>query len=198
MEKIKKILIGTNNEGKYKEICDLLPREVVKYSPKEFDILTPEETGKSFEENSFIKASYFSKKTNLICLSDDSGLEIDILGGKPGIYSSRWSEKKNNFNLAINKIYNELSQKKNNWKKNNKASFVCCLTIFWPNGKSYSTKGISKGRISFTKKGKKGFGYDPIFIPNGYKKTYGELDPKIKMSIDHRSKAFSKIKKFFI
>ena len=94
MNKIKEIIIGTNNEGKYKEICDLLPKKVKKYSPKELNILSPEETGKSFEENSFIKASYFSKKTNLICLSDDSGLEIDLLNGEPGIYSSRWVEKK--------------------------------------------------------------------------------------------------------
>ena len=117
MNKIKEIIIGTNNEGKYKEICDLLPNKVKKYSPKEFKILTPEETGKSFEENSFIKASYFSKKTNLICLSDDSGLEIDLLKGAPGIYSSRWSGKKNNFDLAIKKIFKEMNKIKKDWKK---------------------------------------------------------------------------------
>ena len=105
MNKIEEIIIGTNNEGKYKEICDFLPKNVKKYFPKEYGILTPEETGKSFEENSFIKASYFSKKTNLICLSDDSGLEIDLLKGKPGIYSSRWSGKKNNFDLGIDRIF---------------------------------------------------------------------------------------------
>ena len=87
----------------------MLPKNIKKYSPKEFNILTPAETGKSFEENSFIKASYFSKKTNLICLSDDSGLEIDLLKGKPGIYSSRWGGKKNNFNLAIKKVFFALS-----------------------------------------------------------------------------------------
>ena len=91
MDKIKEIIIGTNNKGKYKEICDLLPNKLKKYSPKELDILSPKETGKTFKENSFIKASYFSKKTNLICLSDDSGLEIYLLQGKPGIYSSRCS-----------------------------------------------------------------------------------------------------------
>ena len=94
MDKITEIIIGTNNEGKYKEIWDLLPVSVKKYSPKELNIPSPEETGKSFEENSFIKASYFSKKTNQICLSDDSGLEIDLLNGEPGIYSSRWAGKK--------------------------------------------------------------------------------------------------------
>jgi len=105
MGKIKEIIIGTNNEGKYKEICNLLPNKVRKYSPKEFDILTPKETGKTFEKNSFIKASYFSRKTNLICLSDDSGMEIDLLKGRPGIYSSRWSGEKNNFNFIIWMIY---------------------------------------------------------------------------------------------
>ena len=152
MKKIKEILVGTNNIGKYKEICDLLPKEVIKYSPKEFKILTPEETGESFEENSFLKASYFSKKTNLVCLSDDSGLEVDLLGGAPGIYSSRWSGKKNNFNLAINKVFKEMNKVKKNWKNNCTAKFVCCLTIFWPDNRSYLAKGIVNGKISNKKK----------------------------------------------
>jgi XTP/dITP diphosphohydrolase len=198
MNKIKEVVIGTNNEGKYKEICGLLPNKVKKHSPKEFGILTPEETGESFEKNSFIKASYFSKKTNLICLSDDSGLEIDLLKGEPGIYSSRWSGKKNNFNLAINKIYKKMNNIKKDWKKDNAAKFICCMTLFWPNGKSYLSKGIVKGKILTTKKGKNGFGYDPIFVPNGYNQTFGEMQLKLKMSIDHRFKAFLKIKKFFI
>ena len=198
MNKIEEIIIGTNNEGKYKEICELLPNKVKKHSPKEFNILTPAETGKSFEENSFIKASYFSKKINFICLSDDSGLEINLLKGKPGIYSSRWSGNKNNFNLAIRKIFKEMRNIKKDWKNNNLARFVCCLTLFWPNGKSYFAKGVVKGKISVTKRGKHGFGYDPIFIPHGYNQTFGEMKPKLKMSIDHRFKAFAKIEKFFI
>ena len=197
MDKIKEIIIGTNNEGKYREICNLLPKNIKKYSPKEFDILSPAETGTSFEENSFIKASYFSKKTNLICLSDDSGLEIDLLKGEPGIYSSRWSGKKNNFDLAIKKIFEKMNNIKKDWKNDNIAKFVCCMTLFWPNGKSYSSRGIIKGKISTTKKGKNGFGYDPIFIPDGYSKTFGEMEPRLKMSIDHRFKAYSQIKNFF-
>jgi len=197
MGKIKKILIGTNNPGKYKEIYALLPRETIKHSPKEFKILTPKETGKSFEENSYIKASYFSKKTNLICLSDDSGLEIDVLNGAPGIYSSRWSGKKSNFTLAIKKVFKAINLAKKDLKKKRNARFICCLTIFWPNGKSYIGKGIVDGIISMKEKGKNGFGYDPIFIPQGYKKTFGEMKPKFKMSIDHRYKAYLKIKNFF-
>ena len=156
MEKIEEILVGTNNEGKYREICDLLPNKIKKYSPKKFGILTPEETGKTFEENSFIKASFFSKKTNLICLSDDSGLEIDLLSGEPGIYSARWSGKKGNFNLAIDKVFKKMYEAKKNWRKDNKARFVCSMTLFWPDGKNHSGKGIVEGNISSIKKGKKG------------------------------------------
>ena len=197
MIKIKEILVGTNNQGKYKEICDLLPKDLKKYSPKEFKIETPEETGDTFEENSFIKASYFSKKTNLICLSDDSGLEVDLLKGAPGIYSSRWGGKDNNFDLAIKKVFEEMKKIKKNWENDNFARFVCCLTLFWPNGQSYTSMGKVDGKISNSKKGNNGFGYDPIFIPNGYNKTFGEMEPDLKIKIDHRFKAFSKIKKFF-
>ena len=198
MDKIKEIIIGTNNEGKYKEICNLLPNKIKKYSPKEFDISSPEETGKTFKENSFLKASYFSKKTNLICLSDDSGLEIDLLSGKPGIYSSRWSGEKNNFDLAIKRVFEKMNNIKEDWTRENIARFICSMTLYWPGGKNFSTQGIVKGKISTVKKGKNGFGYDPIFIPDGYNQTFAEMMPNMKMSIDHRFKAFLKIKNFFI
>ena len=198
MDKIKKIIIGTNNKGKYKEICDLLPNKLKKYSPKEWNILSPLETGKTFKENSFIKASYFSQKTNLICLSDDSGLEIYLLKGKPGIYSSRWSGEKNNFDLAIRRVFEAMNSIEEDWKNQNTARFVCCMTLYWPNGKNYSVRGIVKGKISNIKKGKNGFGYDPIFIPDGHNQTFGEMTHKTKMSMDHRFKAYLKIKKFFI
>ena len=198
MGKIKEIIIGTNNEGKYKEIYNLLPNKVKKYSPKKFDILSPKETGKTFKENSFLKASYFSKKTNLICLSDDSGLEIDLLSGKPGIYSSRWSGEKNNFDLAIRKVFETMNNIKEDWTRENIARFICSMTLYWPDGKNFSTHGIVKGKISTVKKGKNGFGYDPIFIPDGYNQTFAEMMPNMKMSIDHRFKAFLKIKNFFI
>ena len=197
MRKVKEILVGTNNNGKYKEICDLLPKRIKKYSPKKFKILSPEEIGKSFEENSIIKASYFSKKTNLICLSDDSGLERDLLKGRPGIYSARWAGSKKNFDKAIQKVFKEMSKIKKKWKSENTARFVCCMTLFWPNGVNYFSKGVVKGKISAKKRGSNGFGYDPIFIPDGFGKTFGEMKPKLKMSIDHRFKAFLKIKKHF-
>ena len=198
MKKIDEIIVGTNNKGKYRELRGLLPKKLKIYSPEKFNLHSPEESGKTFIENSIIKASYYSKKTNLVCLSDDSGLKIGVLNGRPGILSARWGGKNKNFNLAINKIYREIKKVKKKWKENISAEFVCSMTLYWPGGKSFTTKGIIKGKIAQYKRGKRGFGYDPIFVPKGYKKTFGEMRPKFKMSIDHRFKAFKKLKKFFI
>ena len=197
-EKIIKIFIGSNNNGKIKEIRDLLPKNISVFSPKNFKIKSPVEKGKSFKENSIIKAKYFSKKTGMICISDDSGLEIDLLNKSPGIYSARWGGSKNNFNIAIDKVYKKLYRKDKNWKnKKVLARFVCSLTIYWPKGKIINSVGTIKGIISKKKIGKNGFGYDPIFIPLGKKITFGQMKPSSKYKIDHRYKAFKKIKRFF-
>ena len=192
------IIVGTNNPGKLREIKDLLPKNLTIYSPKDLKLKSPKESGKSFKENSLIKAKFFSKKTKMICLADDSGLEIDVLDKKPGIFSSRWAGPKGNFNIAIKKIFKELSNKDKNWKnKKIKARFVCSLSIYWPNGKNISRNGKIEGLISSIKKGKNGFGYDPIFIPIKRKITFAQMLPCNKFKIDHRSRAFKKIKKFF-
>ena len=197
-KKIIKILIGSNNKGKIKEIRDLLPQNITVLSPKKFKLKSPPEKGKSFRENSIIKAKYFSKKTGMICISDDSGLEIDLLNKSPGIYSARWGGSKNNFNIAIDKVYKKLYRKDKNWKnKKVLARFVCSLTIYWPKGKIINSVGTIKGIISKKKIGKNGFGYDPIFIPFGKKITFGQMKPSSKYKIDHRYKAFKKIKRFF-
>jgi len=197
-KKIKRLLIGTNNEGKLKEIKDLLPKNIKIYSTNKFKLKSPKENGKTFTENSLIKSKYFSKKTNLICLADDSGLEIDILKKKPGIYSARWGGKNSNFNNAIKKVYRELYKKDKNWKnKIIKARFVCALSVSFLNKKLICSTGKIEGRISSEPKGKNGFGYDPIFIPLKKNKTFGEMGQSQKYKIDHRFKAFKKIKKFF-
>ena len=197
-KKIKEIFIGSNNKGKLKEIADLLPKNLKIYSNLDFKIKSPRETGISFQENSLLKAKYICKKTHKISQADDSGIEIDILTKAPGIYSANWSGKKRNFNLAIKKVYREIFKKDKNWKKKKiKARFICVLTIFWPNGKFISKTGKIEGRISNSKKGKNGFGYDPIFIPKGKKLTFAEIEPQKKYRIDHRFNAFKKIKKFF-
>ena len=196
-KKISKILIGTNNEGKLREIKDLLPKSIKAYSTKDFKIKSPIETGKSFLKNSLIKAKFFSKKSKMICLADDSGLEIDILDKAPGIYSSRWGGKNNNFNKAISRVFRKINEKDKNWKKKKiKARFICALTIYWPNGKTVNSIGKVKGHISSKKKGNNGFGYDPIFIPLKKRLTFGQMKSKDKYKMDHRFVAFKKIKKF--
>lgn len=176
MKKISKLLIGTNNKGKYKEIRDLLPKRIKTYSISEFKIKSPKEDGLTFEENSIIKSKYFSKKTNLICLADDSGLEIDILKKEPGIYSARWGGKKGDFNKAIKKVYRELFKKDKNWQqKKIKARFICALSICYLNQKIISVIGKVEGYISNDPRGKNGFGYDPIFIPKEKKKLLVKL-----------------------
>ena len=197
-KKILNLFIGSNNQGKIKEIRDLLPKKVEILTPKHFNLKSPKETGITFKENSFLKAKYFSKKTKMICLADDSGLEIDSLNKLPGIYSARWGGRKNNFNLAIKKVYKELKKNNVNWYKlKQTARFVCALTIYWPNNKFINVIGKIEGSISKSKKGNNGFGYDPIFIPINQKITFGQMNPKKKYKMDHRMKAFKKIKKFF-
>ena len=197
MKKISKLLIGTNNKGKYKEIRDLLPKYIKTYSTLEFKLNSPREDGQTFEENSIIKSKYFSKKTKLICLADDSGLEIDILDKSPGIFSARWGGKKGDFKKAINKVYKELSKKDKNWKhKKIKARFICALSISYLDKKIASVLGKVEGYISVNPKGENGFGYDQIFIPKNKRKTFGEMSSLQKYKIDHRFVAFKKIKKF--
>ena len=196
-KKISQLLIGTNNKGKLKEIKALLPKNIKIYSTSDYNLKSPKENGKTFRENSLIKASFFSKKSNQICMSDDSGLEINLLNNQPGIYSARWGGKNNNFDLAIKKVFKKLDKQVSNWRNRKiNAKFICALTIYWPSGKYKTTIGQILGTISNKKIGNKGFGYDPIFIPRGSKKTFGQISPKKKYKIDHRYKAFQKIKKF--
>ena len=197
MKKINNILIGTNNKGKLKEIRALLPKYIRTYSTSDFNLKSPIENGKTFEDNSIIKSKYFSKKTRLPCLADDSGLEIDLLNKAPGIHSARWGGKNSNFKKAITKVYKELDKKDKNWRTRKiKARFVCLLSISFLRKKIACVKGKIEGIISPKPKGKNGFGYDPIFIPMGKKFTFGEISSKTKYKMDHRFKAFKKIKKF--
>jgi XTP/dITP diphosphohydrolase len=197
MKKISKLLIGTNNKGKYKEIKDLLPKYIKTYSTTEFKLKSPREDGRTFEDNSIIKSKYFSKKTKLTCLADDSGLEIDILDKSPGIYSARWGGKKGDFKKAIIKVYRELAKRDKNWKqKKIKARFICALSICYLDKKIITVLGKVEGYISTIPKGKNGFGYDPIFVPKNKIKTFGEMSSLQKYKIDHRYNAFRKIKKF--
>ena len=197
MKKISQLLIGSNNKGKLKEIKALLPKRIKIYSTSDFNIKSPVENGKTFEDNSIIKSKYFSKKTNLPCLADDSGLEIDILNKAPGIYSARWGGKNSDFNKAIKTVYKELDKKDKNWKKKKiKARFVCSLSISYLEKLIACVRGKVEGTISTEPRGNNGFGYDPIFIPKEKRLTFGEMSSKAKYKMDHRFNAFKKIKKF--
>jgi XTP/dITP diphosphohydrolase len=197
MKKISQLLIGSNNKGKLKEIKALLPKHIKIYSTSDFNIKSPVENRKTFEDNSIIKSKYFSKKTNLPCLADDSGLEIDILNKAPGIYSARWGGKNSDFNKAIKRVYKELDKKDKNWKKKKiKARFVCSLSISYLEKLIACVRGKVEGTISTEPKGNNGFGYDPIFIPKDKRLTFGEMSLKAKYKMDHRFNAFKKIKKF--
>ena len=197
MKKISKLLIGTNNKGKYREIRDLLPKYIKTYSTSDFKLKSPREDGLTFIENSIIKSKHFSKKTKLTCLADDSGLQIDLLDKSPGIYSARWGGKVGDFKKAMRRVYRELSKKDKDWRqKKIRARFICALSICYLNKKIISVSGKVEGYISPEPKGKNGFGYDPIFIPKNKKKTFGEMNSLQKYKIDHRFAAFQKIKKF--
>ena len=187
---MKKILIGTHNHGKFKEIAYLLSKKYKKISPNQLNISSPKETGKTFAANSKLKANYFSKYVSYPVLSDDSGLCIKALNNKPGIHSARLAKKKGSFLKAMKFLL-----KKMKTKKNRSAYFVCSLTIKYPNGKTISVTGRVNGKISKSILGNKGFGYDSIFIPKFYKKTFGEIQKTKKIKIDHRFIAFKKLKK---
>jgi XTP/dITP diphosphohydrolase len=161
MKKKRQILLGTHNKGKFKELSYLMPKNIEKISPISLKIKSPKETGKTFLANSRLKANYFYKKTNIISLSDDSGLSVSCLKGKPGIYSARWAKKYGGFKNAMKKIL-FLVKKINykNKKKNYKATFICCLTLKINKKKQISAMGKINGKISDKILGDKGFGYD--------------------------------------
>jgi len=196
MKKIEKILIGTHNKGKIKEISCLLNKKIKKITPFQLNIKSPKETGKTFQSNSELKAKYFFKKSKLFTISDDSGLCIDCINDKPGIYSARWAKKYGSFKQSMKKIIATIKNKNKNKKiKNTKAKFICSLTFSFSDLKRITTTGTIHGNISEKILGKKGFGYDPIFIPRGSKITFGQMDKKKKILMDHRFLAFKKLKK---
>ena len=188
---MKKILIGTHNKGKFREIAYLLSKKYKKVSPISLKIPSPKETCKSFSGNSKLKVNFFSKFVDYPVISDDSGICIRSLKNKPGIYSSRLAKKHGSFFKAMKFI---LKKMKN--KKNRSATFVCSLSFKFPKKKAINVTGRLKGTISRKILGDKGFGYDPIFIPSGKSKTFGEMESSKKYKIDHRYNAFKKLRKF--
>ena len=194
---MKKIVIATQNEGKVAEIKDLLKNFNFKiYSLNKFSSFEPKENGKNFIDNSIIKALNAVKITNLPSIADDSGLCVSVLNNEPGIYSARWAGKNKDFSMAANKIEKKINSISASNKKDLRAFFCCALTLALPDGRIKSFEGKVFGKIQFPPKGYNGFGYDPIFIPRGYRKTFGEMKYSFKERISHRKKAFIKLEKF--
>ena len=187
---MKKILIGTHNKGKFKEIAHLLSKKYKKISPDTLKIPSPKETSKTFVGNSELKANFFSKFVDYPVISDDSGLCIKSLNNKPGIFSARLAKRKGSFFKAMNYI---LKKMKN--KKNRSAYFICSLSFKDKQKKMITKIGKIHGKIAQEISGKRGFGYDPIFIPKNYKITFGQMVYSKKLKIDHRFIAFKKLKR---
>lgn len=187
---MKKILIGTHNKGKFREIAYLLPKKYKKISPIFLKIKSPKETGKSFASNSRLKVKFFSKFVDYPVISDDSGLCIQALKNRPGIYSARLAKKHGSFFNAMKFILKKMEK-----KKNRKAIFVCSLSYKEKNKRIVVAEGKLNGNISTKITGKKGFGYDPIFIPLKNKITFGQMSKLKKIKMDHRYIAFQKLRR---
>ena len=187
---MKKILVGTHNKGKFKEIAYLLPKKYNKISPLKLQIKSPKETGKSFKSNARLKVKFFSKFVDYGVISDDSGLCIKALNNRPGVFSARLAKKHGSFFKAMKFILKNLKN-----KKNRNATFVCSLSYKDEIGKITTVQGNLKGTISNKIIGKKGFGYDPIFIPKGKEITFGQMSKIKKMQMDHRFLAYKKLLK---
>jgi XTP/dITP diphosphohydrolase len=195
----KKVIVASHNSGKVREIKSLLkPYSFTIQSASDLKIREPKETGKNFIENAILKAKFVSKKSGCIALADDSGLCINLLDGEPGIYSARWAGKNKDFKLAIKKIEKKLMKLDPLSNIKYRSHFCCALALSFPNGQIISFQGKVYGQLQFPAKGLNGFGYDPIFVPNGYKKTFGEMNYAYKERISHRQKAFKKLKKYLL
>jgi XTP/dITP diphosphohydrolase len=189
------LIIASHNESKVEEIREMLDAFGMKViSAAEAGIDEPEETGKTFAENAELKARHASKHSHLPALADDSGIVIPALGGAPGIYSARWAGPDKNFSVAFERIEKELKQK--NAEENPAAYFICVLSLALPGGEIKNFEGRIDGKLIFPPRGAKGFGYDPIFIPDGYAKTFADIDPAEKNRISHRARAFEKFVAF--
>ncbi len=187
------LLIATKNVGKIKELEKLLADLPVRLkSLNEFpNIIEPEETGATFSENACLKATSYALQTGLISLADDSGLEVEALNGAPGVYSARYAEENATDTEKIEKLLKEVKETND---KNRRARFVCAMAIADETGEiEFIAEGICNGRIALTESGTGGFGYDPIFIPDGFSETFGELSVDIKQQISHRARASFKI-----
>jgi len=183
------LVIASHNAGKVREIAQLLaPYGVEARSAGELGLAEPEETGASFLENAELKALAAARASGLPALADDSGLSVPALGGAPGIHSARWAGRERDFAKAMARLEKEMRG-----KRDRRAHFVAVLSLAWPDGHRESFEGRAHGTLTFPPRGEKGFGYDPVFQPEGYQVSYGEMEPTVKHGMSHRADAFAKL-----
>ena len=185
-----RLVVASHNPGKVKEIEELIaPFGIDAIGASALGLPEPEETGASFAENAKLKAEAAMQGSGLPALADDSGLAVAALDGAPGIYSARWAGPNKNFRIAMKRVEDELRAK---GTRDTRAYFVCALALAAPDAKTELFEGRVYGSLSFPPRGDKGFGYDPIFVPEGHRFTFGEMDPAKKHAISHRARAFAK------
>ena len=186
-----KLLIASHNEGKVRELGELFaPYGIDCVSAGSLGLPEPEETGDTFEANALLKAHAAAKGSGMLALADDSGLEVEALGGDPGIYSARWAGPKKDFDLAMTRVHEALEATGGGFTR---ANFACALALAAPNGDDIVFIGRVFGAIQWPPRGALGFGYDPIFVPEGHTETFGEMDSALKNDLSHRMRAFEQL-----
>ncbi|MGI8724151.1 MAG: RdgB/HAM1 family non-canonical purine NTP pyrophosphatase [Methyloceanibacter sp.] len=185
------LVIASHNEGKVRELAELFaPFRIEVISAAALGLAEPEETGSSFVANAKLKAVAAATASGLPALSDDSGLEVKALGGAPGIHSARWGGPARDFGRGMERVHQEL---KASGASDRSANFTCALALAQPDGSAVAVTGKVFGTLTWPPRGRHGFGYDPIFIPDGYQETFGEMEPAQKNALSHRMRAFEKL-----
>lgn len=184
-----RLLVASHNAGKVRELAGLLaPLGIECASAASLDLPEPEETGGTFKENALIKARAAAAAAGMMAIADDSGLEVEALGGEPGIHSARWGGPQRDFGMAMSRVHQALEG-----GAYRRANFTCALALAAPDGTTEVFEGKVFGALTWPPRGERGFGYDPIFVPDGYAETFGEMDPDLKNELSHRMRAFEKL-----
>ena len=198
-----KVVIATHNSGKLREMRELLaPYGIEAVSAGELHLAEPDETGLTFIANAYIKAKAACDASGLPAFSDDSGLCVEALNGDPGIYSARWAGPQKDFSAAMAKIEAELAKKEAKEPSQRRAHFISALSIVWPDGEQIEVEGRVDGTLVWPPRGDAGFGYDPMFLPDGHSRTFGEMTsiekhglPPLGLGLSHRARAFTMLAK---
>lgn len=186
-----RLVVATHNAGKARELAEILDGRFELVTAGELGLSEPEETEQTFVGNALLKARAAAEASGLIAIADDSGLSVTALDGQPGIYSARWAGPEKDFGLAMRKVEARLEEADGD---DVSAWFTCALAVAWPGGPAVVVEGRVDGTLTFPPRGTRGFGYDPIFTPEGHKQTFGEMDPAAKDAMSHRARAFAKLK----